>query len=282
MDSSMDTSVDHRDRVSYTHTNPLFDTMNSNTDLCSFQPDDLKPARRKRPICIYIITVYLVFLTALSFYLLYKVLSLETSLTDPQSAKSVSKLQSQDGVKFEKFIHNNSEETKSLKSHVWALQKQVTSMCGDESELGRLRVDVNQLNSSSSNLLSQLNSISLKTGPAGPQGPPGAQGPKGDNGTKGDPGVMGPPGDATQHQKGEKGEPGTPGPPGEKGDPGTLGLQGPPGIAGEHGPKGDKGDVGVTGRAGFPGKLKLLQYHKINLALVCVSILQVLLHYNTD
>uniref|UniRef100_A0A8C5I6S1 SRCR domain-containing protein n=1 Tax=Gouania willdenowi TaxID=441366 RepID=A0A8C5I6S1_GOUWI len=160
----MDTSVDHRDRVSYTHTNPLFDTMNSNTDLCSFQPDDLKPARRKRPICIYIITVYLVFLTALSFYLLYKVLSLETSLTDPQSAKSVSKLQSQDGVKFEKFIHNNSEETKSLKSHVWALQKQVTSMCGDESELGRLRVDVNQLNSSSSNLLSQLNSISLKTG----------------------------------------------------------------------------------------------------------------------
>ncbi|XP_029968682.1 macrophage receptor MARCO [Salarias fasciatus] len=253
------------DEVSYTQSNPLFDMSLSRNEVYSFQPDDLKPARRRRPWCLYFIVIYLILQTALNAFLIYKVFTLESSVAGPRTAKLSSNDITPIDNSLETLIHNNTEETRSLKGHLWSLESQVKSLCGEEGQLDRLRSDLNLLNTSNHNLEGQLTSIRLKPGPSGQPGPPGARGPKGDSGLKGDMGSKGEPGptgatgpkgvpgDQGPGAKGEAGEPGPAGRNGEKGDRGLPGVSGVPGPQGATGAKGDQGNVGPQGPAGPAG-----------------------------
>ncbi|KAM6978454.1 uncharacterized protein marco [Tautogolabrus adspersus] len=201
----METSMDHlNDRVSFTQTNPLFDMSLSRNDLYSFQPDDLKPARHRRPWCFYFIIVYLILQTGLNAFLIYKVFTLESSLSNPRLEKQTANHIPQDGDlgnNFQILLRNNSQETKNLKANVSALQSQVNGLCGENGQLHRLSSDLKLLNTSTHNLEGKLTSISLKPGlpgPAGLRGLPGEKGPKGDSGVVGPKGGVGP--------KGERGD----------------------------------------------------------------------------
>lgn len=242
------------DRVSYTQSNPLFDMSLSRTDLYSFQPDDLKPPRPRRQWCFNVIIVYLIFQTALNAFLIYKVFKLESSLSNPRLEKlksgyiPLSGEQEDDNI--QTLLYNNSQETKTLRSHLWALKNQVNSMCGEEGQLDRLRSDLKQLNTSTHNLEGRMTNISLKPGPPGAPGTDGHPGAPGERGPKGDPGVAGPPG-----PKGDMGLKGQTGEPGADGQSGPRGPPGPPGVPGDQGPgaKGEKGDPGPPGVSGPPG-----------------------------
>ncbi|XP_071341091.1 macrophage receptor MARCO [Trachinotus anak] len=284
----METAVDG---ASHTHSNPLFDMALSRSDLHSFQPEELKPARRRRQWCFNGVVVYLVFQTALNVFLLYKVFRLDSSLSDPRSERLTSNqipLGGDHGEdNLQTLIHNNSQETRTLRGHLLALQSQVSSLCGEDGPLDRLRADLRLLNTSNHNLQSKLTTISLTPGPPGRPGtdghtgPPGERGPKGDsgfvgspgpkgemglNGQRGEPGppgqtgppgATGPrgiPGNQGPNAKGEKGEPGAPGPRGDKGDTGISGQRGVPGVPGVAGSKGEKGDQGAVGAVGPPGQ----------------------------
>ncbi|XP_034550539.1 macrophage receptor MARCO [Notolabrus celidotus] len=275
----MATAVDHmNDRVSFTQNNPLFDMSLSRTDLYSSQPDDLKPARPRRPWCFYFIVVYLILQTGLNAFLIYKVFKLESLLSNPQSQKQTSNLITPDGKlsddNFEILLRNNSQETKNLKGNLTVLQSKVNGLCGEEGQLHRLTSDVNLLNSSTSRLEGKLSSISLRPGPPGPAGragEPGEKGPKGDSGDtgakglmgiKGEKGVAGPPGpagpigqpgDQGPGAKGEKGDPGIQGLKGDKGDSGAAGIPGLPGMKGDRGNVGQQGSPGLIGPSGFNG-----------------------------
>lgn len=252
MDSTMD-------RISYTQNNPLFDMSLSRTDLYSFQPDDLKPARPRRRWCFIVIVVYLILQTPLNAFLIYKVVTLGSSLANPSAEKLTSGHISVGEDNLQTLITNNSQETKTLRGHLWALQNQVKSLCGEEGQLDRLRAGLNLVNTSNHNLEGKLKTISLNPGPPGPPGADGQAGhpgPQGERGLKGDSGVAGPPG-----QKGEvglKGEPGERGAAGEIGPRGLPGDQGPgakgeKGEAGDPGPRGEKGDTGIPGQQGPRG-----------------------------
>uniref|UniRef100_A0A3Q3LP18 Macrophage receptor with collagenous structure n=1 Tax=Mastacembelus armatus TaxID=205130 RepID=A0A3Q3LP18_9TELE len=206
----METSVDKTmDRVSYTQSNPLFEMSLSRSDLYSFQPDDLKPARPRRQWCFNVVVAYIIFQTTLNVFLLYKVFTLESSLSNIGSGKLASIQSSLGGEQGSESLHsiiyNNSQEAKSMRSFLWALQSQVTSLCGEEGQLERLRVDLSLLNTSTHNLQGQVATLSLKPGPPGLPGANGDRGLPGQRGVKGDTGAAGPPG-----QKGEKGLTGQP------------------------------------------------------------------------
>ncbi|XP_068581320.1 macrophage receptor MARCO [Cebidichthys violaceus] len=244
----METSVDQtRDGVSFTQSNPLFD-MSHSTDLYSFQPDDLKPARPRRQWCFIVIVVFLILQTALNVFLIYKVKMLESSLSNPKLEKLTSNpiqsLGEQGDDHIQTLLYNNSQETKSLKGHLWALKSQVKSLCGEEGQLGRLLSDLNLLNTSTHNLEGKLTNISLIPGPPGLDGHAGAPGEKGDSGVAG---PLGPKG-----EMGLKGQHGEQGVAGEVGPKGSLGLPGPPGNQGP-GAKGDMGEPGVQGISGPSG-----------------------------
>ncbi|KAI3356603.1 hypothetical protein L3Q82_017803 [Scortum barcoo] len=258
---SMETSVDQgKDQVSYTHSNPLFDMSLSRSDLYSFQPDapfsasfpvcvsDLKPARPRRQWCFYVIVVYLILQTALNAFLIYKVFTLESSLSNPR----LEKLTSYQPDNLQALLQNNSQETKTLWGQLWVLKSQVNGLCEDGGNLDRLKSDLKLLNISTHNLEGKLTTISLNPGSkyikvcVGPPGHPGRDGHPGIPGVKGPKGVSGPPG--------LKGEPGNQGPgaKGEKGEPGAQG-KGPPGPVGSRGQKGEKGDLGRSGPKGASG-----------------------------
>uniref|UniRef100_A0A7N8XZQ9 Macrophage receptor with collagenous structure n=1 Tax=Mastacembelus armatus TaxID=205130 RepID=A0A7N8XZQ9_9TELE len=165
----METSVDKTmDRVSYTQSNPLFEMSLSRSDLYSFQPDDLKPARPRRQWCFNVVVAYIIFQTTLNVFLLYKVFTLESSLSNIGSGKLASIQSSLGGEQGSESLHsiiyNNSQEAKSMRSFLWALQSQVTSLCGEEGQLERLRVDLSLLNTSTHNLQGQVATLSLKPG----------------------------------------------------------------------------------------------------------------------
>nr|QCL09082.1 macrophage receptor [Lutjanus peru] len=267
----METSVDDHNRVTYTQSNPLFDMSLSRSDLYSLQPEDLKPARSRRQWCFNVIVVYLILQTILNAFLLYKVFSLQSSLSSPRTQKQTSNHISlggdQDDDNLQVLVQNNTQETKSLRGHLWALESQVKSLCGEEGQLVRLRSDLNLLNTSTHNLESKLTDISLKPGLPGSPGRDGQKGFPGEKGPKGDSGVVGPPGPKGDVGiKGDPGEPGAagasgppgpPGPPGNqgpgaKGEKGDPGVQGPPGV-GTVGPKGDSGTIGPPGPPGVIG-----------------------------
>ncbi|XP_060910026.1 macrophage receptor MARCO-like isoform X3 [Labrus mixtus] len=236
------------DRVSFTQTNPLFEMSLSRSDRYSFQPDDLKPERTRRHWCFYFIIVYLILLTGLNAFLIYKVFTLESSLSNPQLGKQTSNHIPQDGDvgdNFQILLHNNSQETKNLRSNVSALQSQMNGLCGKDGQLHRLTSNLNLLNTSTLKLEGKLSSISLKPGPPGPAG---LRGLPGEKGPKGDSGVIGPKGG-----EGPKGERGDVGPPGPAGPPGSSGSQGAKGEKGDSGVQGLKGDVGEAGHSGIPG-----------------------------
>ncbi|XP_020491112.3 macrophage receptor MARCO [Labrus bergylta] len=268
MDTSMD---DMNDRVSFTQTNPLFDMSLSRSELYSFQPDDLKPARTRRHWCFYFIIVYLILQTGLNAFLIYKVFTLESSLSKPQLGKQTSNHIPQDGGvgdNFQILLHNNSQETKNLRANVSALQSQVNGLCGKDGQLHQLTSNLNLLNTSTLKLEGKLSDISLKPGPPGPAGirglpgekgpkgdsgvigPKGGEGPKGEKGDVGPPGPAGPPGSSGSQGPGAKGEKGDSGVQGLKGDVGEIGHSGIPGIPGL---KGEKGDTGNDGQQGLPG-----------------------------
>lgn len=251
------------DRVSFTQNNPLFDMSLSRSDLYSFQPDDLKPARPRRPWCLYVIVIYLILQTALNAFLIYKVFSLQSSVSGPRTQKLTSNHISPGGEDdeevFQTLLRNNSQETKTLRSHLWTLQSQVKRMCGEEGQLDQLRSDLKLLNTSTHNMEGKLTNISRTAGLPGPPGRDGPSGAPGVKGPKGDSGVIGPQGPkGDPGLKGEQGAPGAAGPSGPPGPPGTPGDQGPgakgeKGDTGAEGPRGDKGDTGSAGEKGSAG-----------------------------
>nr|XP_020462144.1 macrophage receptor MARCO [Monopterus albus] len=235
----METSLDETmDRVSYTQTNPLFDMSVSKSDLYHFQPDDLKPARPKQRWCFSMIVLYIILQTALNAFLLYKVFSMESSLSKLSSEKLMSLPLGggQGDGSLQTLVHNNSQEARSLRDHLGVLQSKVNSLCGEEGQLDRLRADFGLLNRSTYNLEGKLTTISLKPGPPGPQGANGL------------PGLTGHPG-----ERGFKGESGVAGSPGPKGDTGLNGKPGEPGAVGQIGPPGPPGPAGPSGHPGIPG-----------------------------
>ncbi|XP_040912327.1 macrophage receptor MARCO [Toxotes jaculatrix] len=246
----METSADRTmDRVSYTQSNPLFDMSLSRSIPSSFQPVDLKPARPRRQRCMHVVVVYLILQTALNAFLLYKVFTLESSLHNSRTEKLMSNHIPLGGElgedRLQTLIYNNSQETKTLSSHLQTLQSQVSGLCGEDGQLDRLRTDLNLLNTSTHNLEDKLTTISRKPGPPGPpgtDGQPGRPGTPGDRGLKGDNGVAGP-----QGPKGDRGLPG------QRGDPGVAGQIGPPGPPGPIGPIGRTGPTGSPGSPGVPG-----------------------------
>ncbi|KAM9850639.1 uncharacterized protein ACBR49_005997 [Aulostomus maculatus] len=282
----METSVDRLNaRVSYAQSNPLFDASLGQTELYSFQPEDLKPAKPRRQWCFYLIVVYLLLQTALNVFLLYKVFTLESKLSDPRISKQISNpilpgVEDSNGL--QTIIYNNTQETKTLRGSLWALRTQVNSLCGEEGQLGRLKADLNLLNTSTKTLAGQVTAISLKPGPPGPPGnsgqpgipgekgdsATGPPGPKGDVGRPGEPGAAGPPGphgaagpkgdpglpgNQAAGIKGEKGDPGAPGEKGDMGSPGKEGAAGPPGASGAKGDSGGQGPPGPPGVRGPDG-----------------------------
>uniref|UniRef100_A0A3P9PLQ9 SRCR domain-containing protein n=1 Tax=Poecilia reticulata TaxID=8081 RepID=A0A3P9PLQ9_POERE len=217
----METSVDETmDQV--THYNPLFDMSLSKTEHYSFQHDDLKPAPSRRQWSFTVIIILVILQTALDAFLIYKVLKSLDGEAPYHDALSNNDLD------LNLLVQNNSQEAKSLKSHLWILQNQVKSLCGEEGQLQRLRGDLNLLNTSNHNLENKLTNIKIKTGLPGVNGIPGRPGPKGERGPKGEFVYF------TQYilfliSAGMPGLPGMPGFKGQKGDPGSAGPQGPPG-----------------------------------------------------
>uniref|UniRef100_A0A3B3U1H5 SRCR domain-containing protein n=1 Tax=Poecilia latipinna TaxID=48699 RepID=A0A3B3U1H5_9TELE len=221
----METAVDETmDQV--THYNPLFDMSLSKTERYSFQHDDLKPAPSRRQWSFTVIIILVILQTALDAFLIYKVV-LEESLPSQRARPHHDALSNND---FDLLIQNNSQEAKSLKSHLWILQNQVKSLCGEEGQLQRLRADLNLLNTSNHNLENKLTNIKIITGPPGVNGIPGIPGRPGPKGEKG------PKGECVYFTQcnlflisaGEPGFPGSPGLKGQKGDPGSAGPRGPP------------------------------------------------------
>uniref|UniRef100_A0A3B4WD30 SRCR domain-containing protein n=1 Tax=Seriola lalandi dorsalis TaxID=1841481 RepID=A0A3B4WD30_SERLL len=191
----METSVDKMaDRVSYTHSNPLFDLSLSRSELHSFQPEDMKPAKPRRQWCFNLVVVYLVFQTIVVDFF-HIILMLDASLSNPSTERLTSNhipLGGEHGEdNLQTLIHNNSRETRTLRGYLTALQSQVNSLCGEDGQLDRLRADLSLLNTSNHVLQGKLTTISLAPGTVlCPPGIPGNQGPNA-KGEKGDPGAPG-------------------------------------------------------------------------------------------
>ncbi|XP_056145848.1 macrophage receptor MARCO [Lampris incognitus] len=275
MPSIMETSVDRAEgKISYSHTNPLFDMNLSRSDLHSFQSNDMKAQKPRRQWCLNVIVVYLVLLTGVTGFLFYKVFTLQHLLAPVSiSQKITSSSHIVPGnepldADLSTLVQNNSQETRSLRDDLNTLQSQVVSLCGEEGQLGKLMADLHQVNTSTHNLEVNMATISLSPGPPGLQGAPGMKGDPGRTGFPGPIGQTGPPGAAgSPGEKGEKGDGavGPAGPPGSRGEKGDSGLQGipgqqgpsgpsgPPGSPGPSGPAGPRGPTGLTGPPGPPG-----------------------------
>ncbi len=103
----------------------------------------------------------------------------------------------------------------------------------------------------------QIDSMDITIGAAGPEGPQGPQGdvgptgPQGDQGAQGDVGPTGPQGD-----QGVQGDVGPTGPQGDQGAQGDVGPTGPQGDQGVPGGPGPIGPIGPTGPQGDVGPLQ--------------------------
>ncbi|XP_029937315.1 macrophage receptor MARCO-like isoform X2 [Myripristis murdjan] len=274
----METSVDKVDGEGlHSRTNPLFDMSPGSTDIHSFQTDDVKPQKPKRQWCLNVIVVYLILLTVVNVFLLYKVLTLssvsESVKEKLTSTNDISLGGEQDNADLPALIRNNSQEIKTLKGYMWTMQSKVSSICGDDGQLVRLRNDLSSVNTSIYILEDKLAAISLKTDLPGLKGDPGQRGAPGIQGSPGTPGEKGEKGDigvgipGPARPKGINGRPGEPGPMGPPGPPGSTGVAGlpgppgprgpigPPGVTEDQGPgaKGEKGHTGMPGLQGPPG-----------------------------
>uniref|UniRef100_A0A8C8CUZ8 SRCR domain-containing protein n=1 Tax=Oncorhynchus tshawytscha TaxID=74940 RepID=A0A8C8CUZ8_ONCTS len=269
METSVERGEDHIS--SFYQSNPLLDLdMCHKCCLCSCQHvSDLKPAKaRGAQRCQNVIVVYLVLLTALNIFLLYKVFSMESSCFSSSGSRTtmLTDIHIPLGMNQEEDLRtlarNTSLESNSLRGDLGRLQAQVSSLCGEDGQLGQLRTDLGVVNASTTLLqdtVKTLRFLKASPGPQGPIGPPGVRGATGVRGEKGDTGETGQKGDpGVDGQTGAKGNPGEPGP---KGDSpysylisnAATNCSGPPGLPGPQGPKGDMGHIGVQGRDGVKG-----------------------------
>ncbi len=115
----------------------------------------------------------------------------------------------------------------------------------DKGKKRGLRHRVDALETQTTDLQNQINTIELTPGPKGDTGPAGPQGPKGDTGATGATGPQGP--------KGDTGATGATGPQGPKGDTGLTGAKGDTGSTGPQGPAGNDGADGAMGATGPQG-----------------------------
>ncbi|XP_036814931.1 macrophage receptor MARCO isoform X2 [Oncorhynchus mykiss] len=275
METSVERGEDHIS--SFYQSNPLLDLdmKLSRTDMYTFQSSDLKPAKaRGAQRCLNVIAVYLVLLTALNIFLLYKVFSMESSCFSSSGSRTtmLTDIHIPLGMNQEEDLRtlarNTSLESNSLRGDLGRLQTQVSSLCGEDGQLGQLRTDLGVVNASTTLLqdtVKTLRFLKASPGPQGPIGPPGARGATGVRGEKGDTGETGQKGDpGVDGQTGAKGKPGEPGPKGEDGATGPQGpagapdsaatnCSGPPGLPGPQGPKGDMGHIGLPGISGQNG-----------------------------
>uniref|UniRef100_A0A673YXV4 Macrophage receptor with collagenous structure n=1 Tax=Salmo trutta TaxID=8032 RepID=A0A673YXV4_SALTR len=259
METSVERGEDHIS--SFYQSNPLLDLdmKLSRTDMYTFQSSDLKPAKaRGAQRCLNVIVVYLILLTALNAFLLYKVFSKESCCFSSSGSRTtaLTGIHIPLGTDQEEDLHtlarNTSLESNSLRGDLGRLQTQVSSLCGEDGQLGQLRTDLGVINASTTLLQDTVNALRFLKGPRGVSGATGARGEKGDTGEtgqKGDPGVDG--------QTGAKGKPGEPGPKVTltmcHTDSLATNCSGPPGLPGPQGPKGDMGHIGVQGRDGVKG-----------------------------
>ncbi|XP_064185536.1 macrophage receptor MARCO-like [Anguilla rostrata] len=282
----MDTAVDKPDGKAtiFSQDNPHYDLdMRLNrADHFELESSDFKKMEREKPggrkKCLAFIVIYLILLTALNSFLLYKVLTLQNELHRIAHGSAAADWPSSST---NEFLHagpppnrgkgrppplrNASLETASLRESLGTLEARVDVLCGGPGGLGQLRAELGAVNASTALLQNRLLDLNSKPGPPGTPGP---QGPKGDSGTKGvagskgeqgDQGLPGPQGVAgAQGEKGDPGEPGGTGPrgaDGERGEPGPIGPPGPTGSEGPPGQTGSKGDPGEQGAPGHPGAL---------------------------
>ncbi|KAM6969969.1 uncharacterized protein marco [Aplochiton taeniatus] len=208
-------------RVStFSQSNPLFDQDEMSlgrSDLYNVQGNDLKKYRGGNRL-LHFVVVYLALLTGLNAFVLYKVFTFEHA-TSLSTAERLSYHKPMNGEQddLQTLIQNTSLETKSMRGHLGALQSQVNSLCGDEGQIGKLRLDLGMVNASTHLLEGKLATIALRPGAqglSGPSGPSGLQGPQGTSGLSGPPGAPGP--------MGPPGIPGVPGPRGGKHSPPSV------------------------------------------------------------
>ncbi|XP_061090625.1 macrophage receptor MARCO-like isoform X2 [Conger conger] len=277
----MDTAVDGKATV-FSQSNVLYDLdMRLNrADHFELDSSDFKRTERQKTSgsrkCFTFVVIYLILLTALNSFLLYKVFTLQSELHRVIGGSTVDgwvsstnegrlDAERSTGTRGDHFSSptNSSLDPASLQKSLGTLEARVDTLCGGPGGVGQLRTELGMVNAST--VLLQHRLLSLSTKP-GPPGTPGAQGPKGDSGSagvqgpKGDPGFPGITGHAgAAGPGGEKGDPGVPGleglngADGERGEPGLQGPPGPTGPAGEPGPEGSKGDPGEQGTPGVPG-----------------------------
>uniref|UniRef100_A0A8C7GPI7 Macrophage receptor with collagenous structure n=1 Tax=Oncorhynchus kisutch TaxID=8019 RepID=A0A8C7GPI7_ONCKI len=260
----METSVERgEDHISSIYqSNPLLDLdmKLSRTDMYTFQSSDLKPAKaRGAQRCLNVIVVYLVLLTALNIFLLYKVFSMESSCFSSSGSRTtmLTDIHIPLGMNQEEDLRtlarNTSLESNSLRGDLGRLQTQVSSLCGEDGQLGQLRTDLGVVNASTTLLQDTVKTLRFLKGPPGARGATGVRGEKGDTGDaatncSGLPGLPGP-----QGPKGDMGHIGLPGISGQNGTKGDTGVQGRDGVKGARGLKGDTGPTGEPGPIGPEG-----------------------------
>ncbi|KAJ8352760.1 hypothetical protein SKAU_G00242360, partial [Synaphobranchus kaupii] len=275
----MDTSVDKLDGKAtiFSHSNPHYDLdmrLNRADHFEELESSDFKRTEREKTggrKKFTFVVIYIILLTALNAYLLYKVFTLQTELHritegsagEEWARSSASQVPLGAGKDHFPSLRNSSLETASLRESLGALQTRVEVLCGGTGGLGQLRAELGVVNASTillQNRLLNLNPRPGLSGTPGPQGPKGDSGSDGVPGTKGEQGTQGNPGlpglAGVQGEKGDLGEPGDIGPhgtDGERGNPGPTGSPGPSGPAGQPGPTGSKGDPGERGTPGDPG-----------------------------
>uniref|UniRef100_A0A668A3S6 SRCR domain-containing protein n=1 Tax=Myripristis murdjan TaxID=586833 RepID=A0A668A3S6_9TELE len=218
----------------------------------SLSISDVKPQKPKRQWCLNVIVVYLILQTGVNAFLLYKVLTPSSASESVKekvtSTNDISLGGEQDNADLPALISNNSQEIKTLKGYLWTMQSKVSSICGDDGQLVRLRNDLSSVNTSTYILEDKLAAISLKTGKIASIHMTESLHKVRKLGKSSKVrtfllavwGLQGPPGSA-----------------GAKGDKGVAGVQGPPGIAGAAGMKGAKGETGNLGPNGVPGQFQM-------------------------
>ncbi|CAB1347269.1 unnamed protein product [Coregonus sp. 'balchen'] len=283
METSVERGEDHIS--SFCQSNPLYDLdmKLSRTDMYTFQSSDLKPAKaRGAQRCLNVIVIYLILLTALNAFLLYKVFSMESSSFSSSGSRTATltdihiPLGTDQEEDLRTLARNTSLESTSLRGDLGRLQTQVTNLCGEDGQLGQLRTDLGVVNASTTLLQDTLHQahrdllvhlvrggkketqvrqdkketleLMARLEPMENQGNP-------------DPKVKMVPLDHKDQLVHQTVQPLTvqdplgclPGIPGQNGTKGDTGVQGRGGLKGARGPKGDTGLIGQPGPIGPEG-----------------------------
>uniref|UniRef100_A0A8I5Y779 Macrophage receptor with collagenous structure n=1 Tax=Rattus norvegicus TaxID=10116 RepID=A0A8I5Y779_RAT len=220
----------------------------------TFEINDPVPKKRNgRTLCMAVMAIHLILLTAGTALLLIQVLNLQEQFQSLEMCCDNGTLAAED---------------KPFFSLQWARPK--THIVSGAQGLQALQAQLSWVHTSQEQLRQQVDNLTQNPELFRIKGERGSPGPKGAPGAPGIPGLPGP--SAAKGEKGAAGRDGTPGtvspiltrtmvltpilitgapgPQGEKGSKGDKGLTGP---KGEHGTKGDKGDLGLPGSKGDTG-----------------------------